>query len=349
MWTHSGIEGEINMAKENTPDAVSWVGSQLEWLRDLDPKVARFDDPEVEAMLTELSDLVMDIFGQGSAEFEKFHQYRICMGPWSMKDSSAEKQAKFEQGIPKAIKDFEELLEAVHNIQPASTEEPPPEPAKNAKTESGPAKKTEIEKKKVSDPARSQPPVAEPKAEKAAPPPKKAPEKPEEKEQVGESNIPAADKKTTAEIKALLLHSGDDEITVSVIDLLDKLGVDTVMPDSNQETSAGYMGEIAAISGLNFTIYLLNPDEKALFPGLPGKIAKTRPRQEAAYELGFLVGKLGKDRVAVLFRKEKGIDIPHDFFGVSYVPYDADGGWKINLIKLLKSAGFQVDANILFE
>ena len=338
------------MSKNKTADPVNWLSSNIDWLRNIDPKVARFDDHEVEAMLMELSDMVVDLFGHGSPEFEKFHEYRICMGTWSMKDSSSDKQAKFEQGIPKAVKDFEELLEAVYSIQASSKEEAPQVSEKKAGTDTAATQKAKTEKKKTPPQAKPQPPVAEPKADKAvAPPPKETPEKPKEKKQVGDSNSPSAVKKPSGEVKVLLLHSGEDEMTVSVIDLLDKLAVDTVMPDANQETSAEYMGEVAAVPKVSFTIYLLNPDEKALFPGLPGKISKAKPRQDTVFELGLLVGKLGRDRVAVLYRKEKGIDIPDDFFGVNYVAYDVAGGWKINLIKLLKASGFEVDANILFE
>ncbi len=320
----------VDMGKIQTVNAIESISSKLEWLRHLDPKIFRFDDPEVEALGKELSDLVVDLFGHGSPEFEKFHEYRICMGPWSMKDSSSEKQAKFELGIPKAVTDLSELLEAVGSLESSG------------------------ETKKTSPPLKAQPPVAEPQAGKTTQPSQKKTaekpkEKPREKKPTGDSDMPPVREKTPPGTKVLLLHSGEDEMTVSVIDLLDKLGVDTIMPDASQESTAEYMGEIAGISKVSFAVYLLNPDEKTLFPGLPGKISKAKPRQDTIFELGLLVGKLGRDRVAVLFRRERGVDIPEDFFGVNYVAFDAAGGWKINLIKLLKASGFEVDANILFE
>lgn len=337
------------MGKNKSVNAVEWISSNLEWLKNLDPKAARFDDHEVEAMLSELSDLVVDFFGHGSPEFERFHEYRICMGQWSMKDSASEKQAKFELGIPKAVQDLEELLETAESLE-SSEVKPAAAPVRDVKAEEVPKETVKTSKKKDSPPSKASPPVAEPKPDKTADSsPKKAAEKPKEKKPVGDANVPTSVKKSSAGVKVLLLHSGEDEMTVSVIDLLDKLAIDTVMPDASQETTAEYMGAIVAVPEVSFTIYLLNPDEKTLFPGLPGKISKAKPRQDTVFELGLLVGKLGRDRVSVLFRKEKGIDIPDDFFGVNYVAFDAAGGWKINLIKLLKASGFEVDANILFE
>jgi len=332
----------VDMGKNQEANAIESISSKLEWLKNLDPKAAKFDDHEVEALEKDLSDLAVDFFGHGSPEFEKFHEYRICVGTRSMKDSSSEKQAKFELGIPKAVKDLEELLETIESLEFSGGKKPSAGQGTDAKAEVVPKETAKTEKKKTSPPPKAQPPIAEPNAEKTA-------EKPREKKPAGDSDMPPIKEKTSAGVKVLLLHSGEDEMTVSAIDLLDKLGIDTVMPDASQESTAEYMAEIAGITKASFTIFLLNTDEKALFPGLPGKISKAKPRQDTVFELGLLVGKLGRDRVAVLFRKERGIDIPDDFFGVNYVAFDVAGGWKINLIKLLKAAGFKVDANILFE
>lgn len=338
------------MGKNQEANAIESISSKLEWLKNLDPKVARFDDHEVEALEKDLSDLAVDFFGHGSPEFEKFHEYRICVGTWSMKDSSSEKQAKFELGIPKTVKDLEELLETIESLESSGGKKPSAGQGTDAKAEAPSKETAKTEKKKTPPQPKSQPPITEPRAEKTVEPSrKKAAEKPGEKKPAGDSDMPPVREKTTAGVKVLLLHSGEDEMTVSAIDLLDKLGIDTIMPDASQESTAEYMAEIAGITKASFTIFLLNTDEKALFPGLPGKISKAKPRQDTVFELGLLVGKLGRDRVAVLFRKERGIDIPDDFFGVNYVAYDVAGGWKINLIKLLKASGFEVDANILFE
>ncbi|TNF47441.1 hypothetical protein EP232_03455, partial [bacterium] len=167
------------MGKNQEAKAKETISSKLEWLRHLDPKIAKFDDPDVEALEKDLSDLVMDLFGHGSSEFEKFHEYRICMGPWSMKDSSSEKQAKFEQGIPKAVKDLEELLDAVESLESSGEKKPSAEPGKDSKQEVTTKETAKTEKKKTSPPPKAQPPVAEPRTKKIIePPPEKVAEKP---------------------------------------------------------------------------------------------------------------------------------------------------------------------------
>jgi predicted nucleotide-binding protein len=62
-------------------------------------------------------------------------------------------------------------------------------------------------------------------------------------------------------------------------------------------------------------------------------------------ELGYFVGSLGRSRVCALKRGE--IDVPSDFGGVVFVPYDEAGGWKETLGRELQAAGFKIDWNLI--
>jgi predicted nucleotide-binding protein len=77
-----------------------------------------------------------------------------------------------------------------------------------------------------------------------------------------------------------------------------------------------------------------NPDQKEF-----------RARQNVILELGFFVGKLGRERTFALV--EKGVALPSDIHGVVYIPLD-DGEWRLRLVKELKAAGLRVDANRAF-
>jgi len=60
-------------------------------------------------------------------------------------------------------------------------------------------------------------------------------------------------------------------------------------------------------------------------------------------ELGYFVGRLGRDRVCALHQGE--LELPSDYMGVIYIPFDGGGGWRLHLVKELKAAGFSVDMN----
>jgi predicted nucleotide-binding protein len=63
-------------------------------------------------------------------------------------------------------------------------------------------------------------------------------------------------------------------------------------------------------------------------------------------ELGYFVGSLGRERVVALKRGSE-LEVPSDFNGVVYTPYDDAGHWKFELVRELKAAGYDVDANKL--
>ena len=75
--------------------------------------------------------------------------------------------------------------------------------------------------------------------------------------------------------------------------------------------------------------------------------AKTRARQNVIFELGLFIGKLGRRNVSVLYQEDKDFEMPSDYKGVLYTPYDTSGRWKFELVKELKNCGYDVDANKL--
>ena len=92
-----------------------------------------------------------------------------------------------------------------------------------------------------------------------------------------------------------------------------------------------------------FAVVLLTPDDLGATKSDPEN-TKFRARQNVVYELGFFNGKLGRNRVCALFRTDpqKEIELPSDFLGVVYVPFDDAGVWRIRLAKELKEAGLKI-------
>jgi len=75
----------------------------------------------------------------------------------------------------------------------------------------------------------------------------------------------------------------------------------------------------------------------------PFEDQSARARQNVILELGYFLGKLGRNRVCALYRP--GVEIPSDYTGVLYVSLDDAGAWRFQLAKELKAAGFSVDMN----
>ena len=74
-----------------------------------------------------------------------------------------------------------------------------------------------------------------------------------------------------------------------------------------------------------------------------GDEPKERARQNVVFEMGYFMGKLTRSRVFVLL--DDGVDKPGDLGGLVYVPTKDEYGWKLRLVKELKSCGYNVAAN----
>ena len=70
---------------------------------------------------------------------------------------------------------------------------------------------------------------------------------------------------------------------------------------------------------------------------------RPRARQNIVFEFGYFIGKLGRGRVCALVKGD--IERPSDSDGFLYVPLDENDGWKVRLLRELKAAGFELDAN----
>ena len=90
---------------------------------------------------------------------------------------------------------------------------------------------------------------------------------------------------------------------------------------------------------------LLTPDDRGGSAKDPTEKYHTRARQNVVMELGFFLGRLGRERVAAIYAH--GVEMPSDYSGVLFLPYDDAGGWQLPLAKEIRAAGIGVDLNQL--
>jgi len=96
----------------------------------------------------------------------------------------------------------------------------------------------------------------------------------------------------------------------------------------------------------DFALAILTGDDEGHLAGHPDE-KKPRARQNTILEIGLAIGMLGRNRVAVLFRE--GIELPSDLHGVTYLPFSRISDVKLSIVRELKSAGLDVDANKAFD
>jgi predicted nucleotide-binding protein len=66
-----------------------------------------------------------------------------------------------------------------------------------------------------------------------------------------------------------------------------------------------------------------------------------RGRQNVILELGYFVGALGRNRIALL--RQGDVEVPSDISGVIYINADEAGAWKNKLSREMSKAGLPID------
>lgn len=138
-----------------------------------------------------------------------------------------------------------------------------------------------------------------------------------------------------------IVHGHNTAIQISVARTLEKLGLNPIILHEQPNAGRTIIEKFEANSNVGFAIILLTDDDE-------GKLKteielRSRARQNVVLELGYFIGKLGRDRVLPLH--SEGVELPSDIHGLLYVPINKADTWKFALVKELKAAGYHVDAN----
>ena len=146
--------------------------------------------------------------------------------------------------------------------------------------------------------------------------------------------------------KVFVIHGHDESAREMVARFLEKLRLEPVILHEQPNKGRTIVEKFMDHADVGFVVVLLTPDDVGAL-ATNGEELKPRARQNVILELGFFIGKLGRERVAPFVKGE--VETPSDYDGVVYTKLDDAGGWKTKLIQELKAAGFAIDANLAFK
>jgi len=146
--------------------------------------------------------------------------------------------------------------------------------------------------------------------------------------------------KTSKIRKVFVVHGHDEGAREAVARFLEKIGFEAIILHEKANQGRTVIEKVEAHSGVGFAVVLLTPDDEGC---LKGGIPQPRARQNVLLELGYFIGRLGRNHVCALKRGD--VEIPSDFGGVISEPFDTSGGWKQALARELEAAGFDIDWN----
>lgn len=145
--------------------------------------------------------------------------------------------------------------------------------------------------------------------------------------------------------KVFVVHGHDEAARESVARFLERIGIEAVILHEQATGGRTIVEKLEHYADVDFAVVLLTPDDVGgVETSSPDKL-QPRARQNVVLELGFFVGKLGRRHVCALYKGS--LELPSDYLGVGYVALDEGGGWRLQLAKELRGAGFSVDMNLV--
>jgi predicted nucleotide-binding protein len=136
-----------------------------------------------------------------------------------------------------------------------------------------------------------------------------------------------------------VVHGHDTAARETLARFLGQIGLTPIILHEQPTAGRTLLEKFEAHADVDFAVVLLTPDDVFTM----GSATFQRSRQNVIFELGFFFGKLGRQKVAVIFSGD--VELPSDVHGLTYIPLDPAGAWKNALARELRAAGFTVDLN----
>ncbi len=150
-------------------------------------------------------------------------------------------------------------------------------------------------------------------------------------------------KETHPRKKVFLVHGLEEGLKNEVAEALVKMCLEPVLTRGGENLQKTIMQKLVEYSDVSCAVVVLTADDFAYRKSGKPKEAKLRPVQDVVFELGVLIGKLGRNQVVVLHINKPNFELPMTYFDALYIPLDKDGGWKLELVDKLNTAGCHID------
>lgn len=145
-----------------------------------------------------------------------------------------------------------------------------------------------------------------------------------------------------AHSRVYVIHTGEGPMEKDVISLLKKIDLQPLLRHNRLDSIKSLEQEFADQTNANFAVVILSSDEFVYSKnGKPGD-AKLRARQDIIFDLGYLLGRLGRQNVLALYYEQKSFLLPTLLHNAVYLPYDKGGGWQQALMKRLQFCGYNI-------
>lgn len=143
--------------------------------------------------------------------------------------------------------------------------------------------------------------------------------------------------------KVFIVHGQDEAAKEKVARFVKDMGLEPIILHEQPNKGRTIIEKLDDHADVGYAVVLLTSDDIGGPKQSLSEKLQRRARQNVIFELGFFLGRLGRDRICALY--ESGVEMLSDYQGVAYVPLDKYDGWKSKLADEFIAAGIDVDKN----
>lgn len=144
--------------------------------------------------------------------------------------------------------------------------------------------------------------------------------------------------------QVFVVHGHDGHAKEATARLLQRLELEPIILDEQINRGATLMEKLEAHAEVSFAVVLLTPDDVGGLASDSTDTLQRRARQNVIFELGYFIGRLGRQRVVAIL--DPPLEQPSDISGVVYIRFDPEGAWRFRLASELDPV-FGVDFNLI--
>lgn len=138
--------------------------------------------------------------------------------------------------------------------------------------------------------------------------------------------------------QVFIVHGHDDIAKLEMASFIKSLDLEPIILHLQATSGRTIIEKIEHYSNVGFGVVLYTPCDVGSKAGALN--SAYRARQNVVFEHGYLIGKLGRPRVAAVVKGQ--VETPNDISGVVYIALDDEGGWKNGLISEMRAAGYRI-------
>ena len=141
--------------------------------------------------------------------------------------------------------------------------------------------------------------------------------------------------------RVFVVHGHNEALKEAIARFVMQMGLEPVILHEQASVGMTVLEKLDANANVGYAVVILTADD--LGRAKYSEKDSRRARQNVIFELGFFLGRLGRERVMAIL--EDGVEIPSDYMGVVYTPLDDLGAWRQTLVREMQAVGYVVDWN----